>query len=243
MRRHGYFETHGRRPDPRPPAPPPRRPLVPIVLTVLLVAAGGAALAGGGPSLRGPSLDVVTPAHHPKDDPPEIEEPAEPDPETPKPPAEPKPQEPKPDNSKPDKPKPDKPKPTEQPAKPKPTDKPKVAFTAHQAHGTSDDVPPYDVFWGTATPGTAIGAWSQYGTAKTTADAAGTWEVKVAFASAPAGTTFPVKVKSSAGDVRMFEFTWVHEPPDDEHAEDPEEEPHHEPTPTPSDEHPDEEPH
>jgi hypothetical protein len=82
-----------------------------------------------------------------------------------------------------------------------------ATFDAHQRYGSSAADPPFDVFWGTATSGTLVGAWSPYGSAKTRAGPDGRWQLRVTFALAPAGRAFEVKVKTPGGDLRAFAFT------------------------------------
>jgi hypothetical protein len=81
-----------------------------------------------------------------------------------------------------------------------------VDFTANQVHGSCEEDPPYEVFWGTATPGTKVKVWSEYGSAKVYAGDSGEWEVKVPFTYAPVGEPFTVTV-SSGEVVREFSFT------------------------------------
>ncbi|MBT8197650.1 MAG: hypothetical protein KJO84_04010 [Acidimicrobiia bacterium] len=82
-----------------------------------------------------------------------------------------------------------------------------VAFTAHQKYGSCSDSYPYDVFHGTATPGTVVWIGSEYGSAETVADAKGFWEKKVRFYEASPDVPFVVVVE--AGDDRAeFDFVW-----------------------------------
>ncbi len=67
-----------------------------------------------------------------------------------------------------------------------------VAFSATQAYGSCDEPIPYDIFSGTATPGTSVAISSPYGSGSATADGNGHWEKKVEFAGAPKGETFAV---------------------------------------------------
>lgn len=80
----------------------------------------------------------------------------------------------------------------------------KVEFSAHQKLGTNPEN--WDLFWGTAQPGTKVTARSEYGSASTEANADGGWEMKVRF-EAPAGTTFPVTISDSSGHSQVFNFT------------------------------------
>ena len=82
-----------------------------------------------------------------------------------------------------------------------------VAFKAHQKYGSCGEEVPYDVFYGSAKPGTKISAISEYGSNSTTANDNGRWEMKVTFPEAPSGTTFNVKIKASTGESKNFTFT------------------------------------
>jgi len=81
-----------------------------------------------------------------------------------------------------------------------------VTFTAHAAFGFCADDPPFDVYSGTATPGTTIEISSPYGSTTTTADSDGTWHKRLVFEGAPKNETFLVTVSSPQGTV-TFEFT------------------------------------
>lgn len=83
-----------------------------------------------------------------------------------------------------------------------------VDFTANQVYGTCSEDPPYDVFWGTATPGHQIKVWSEYGSKQLTVGASGEWEVRVEFPGSPLDKAIPVYVKNlSTGEVHDFSFT------------------------------------
>ena len=84
--------------------------------------------------------------------------------------------------------------------------KEEIKFTAHNVYGSCEETPPYDVYWGTAPPGTPIYVESAYGSGSTTANAEGDWEVKVYFPEAPAEKVFSVKVKDDKGQKFYFEF-------------------------------------
>lgn len=79
-------------------------------------------------------------------------------------------------------------------------------FTAHQVYGSCEETPPYDVFWGTAPPGTPIYVESEYGSGATEVRENGEWEIKVFFPEAPAEKVFAVKVKDNKGNKKWFEF-------------------------------------
>jgi len=81
-----------------------------------------------------------------------------------------------------------------------------IEFTAYNVHGSCEETPPFDVYWGTAPPGTPIYVESAYGSGSTMANAEGDWEVKVYFPEAPAEKVFTVKVKNDKGQKFHFEF-------------------------------------
>ncbi len=84
--------------------------------------------------------------------------------------------------------------------------KPAVAFTATQAYGSCDEPIPYDIFSGTADPGSTVTISSPYGSGSAVADGAGHWERKVEFPSAPRGETFAV-IASGVGGSKTLNFT------------------------------------
>ncbi len=91
--------------------------------------------------------------------------------------------------------------------KDEPKDEPKEwEFTAHQVYGFCAEVPPFDVFWGTAQPGTVVTVTSEYGSGTAEVNAEGEWELKVYFEAAPLGKVFAVKVKDVHGNKKTFEF-------------------------------------
>jgi hypothetical protein len=83
---------------------------------------------------------------------------------------------------------------------------PKVEFTAHATYGSCDLNPPYDVYWGTAEPGSTVSILSEYGSGSVLVDDKGDWEVKVFFPEAPKGKVFVVKAKDEFGHKKTFEF-------------------------------------
>jgi hypothetical protein len=97
-----------------------------------------------------------------------------------------------------------------------------VAFSANQKYGTCDAAEPYEVFWGTATPGSKITISSAYGSATTEVGEKGHWEKKLYFQGAPVGESFAVTV---AGPNGSASFDYVvkapaeDKPKTDEHIE------------------------
>ena len=84
--------------------------------------------------------------------------------------------------------------------------KEEIKFTANSVYGSCEETPPFDVYWGTAPPGTPIYIESAYGSGSTQANSKGDWEVKVYFPEAPAEKVFTVKVKDDKGQKFYFEF-------------------------------------
>ena len=87
--------------------------------------------------------------------------------------------------------------------------KEEIEFTAFNVHGVSEQSPPFDVYWGTAPPGTPIYVESEYGNGSITANENGDWEVRVYFPEAPAGKEFTVKVKDDKGQKFLFGFKYL----------------------------------
>ena len=82
-------------------------------------------------------------------------------------------------------------------------------FTAHNVYGVCEENPPYDVYWGTAPPGTPIYVESEFGTGSTVANEGGDWELRVNFPEAPAEEEFTVKVKDDKGNKFYFSFKYL----------------------------------
>ena len=92
------------------------------------------------------------------------------------------------------------------------TTKPIVEFSANQQYGSCALTPPFDVFWGTAQPGSVVSVSSPYGSGSVEANGDGHWEIKVYFETAPANEPFGVKVKSLAtGAFKEFSFKYLPE--------------------------------
>jgi len=85
-----------------------------------------------------------------------------------------------------------------------------IALTAHQAYGSSDSATPYEKFFGTAPPGTAVHATSAYGSADTEASEHGEWYLKLWFEGQPVGEPFDITV-TVGDDTFTFSFVWLQE--------------------------------
>lgn len=83
---------------------------------------------------------------------------------------------------------------------------PGVDFTAHATYGSCSFDPPYDVYYGTADPGTKVTITSEYGGGTVYANDDGHWEKKVFFPEAPTEVVFLVTVKDHTGQKKKFEF-------------------------------------
>lgn len=95
---------------------------------------------------------------------------------------------------------------------PKPEPKPEIDwndFTANQKFGSSSETPPYDIFFGTGKPGSAVKVKSEYGYVYTTVGKDGTWEAKLFFEGLDAGKTIPVWIKLDGIVAREFHFSFT----------------------------------
>jgi len=81
-----------------------------------------------------------------------------------------------------------------------------IAFSAHQKYGSCAEFVPYDIFWGTAAPGSTISIVSPYGAGTTEAREKGDWDIEVEFPTAPPGESFTIVVESSDGGRATFTF-------------------------------------
>jgi hypothetical protein len=82
-----------------------------------------------------------------------------------------------------------------------------VEFTAIQKYGWCSDPEPFDIYYGTARPGSTIAVTTEgHGSASTTAGDYGKWELKVFFTNTTPGQPFAVKVSDSDGHATTFEF-------------------------------------
>lgn len=84
-------------------------------------------------------------------------------------------------------------------------------ITAYRSIGSSTSASPYDVYYGTAPPGTAVSASSAYGSGSTTANEKGEWSLKVWFSGMPSGQSFTVTL-NVGGTTFPFGFTWTQPP-------------------------------
>jgi hypothetical protein len=73
-------------------------------------------------------------------------------------------------------------------------------------YGSCSENPPYEKFYGTATPGSTVWAESPYGSGSTVVGADGNWHFKVFFEGATPGEPFNVVVEDSEGHSKMFSF-------------------------------------
>jgi hypothetical protein len=79
-------------------------------------------------------------------------------------------------------------------------------FSANQKYGSCGEGTPYDVFYGTAVPGSVIEVSSPYGGGRVVVGERGKWEIKVFFEGAPVGEPFTVTVSASTGESKQFTF-------------------------------------
>ncbi len=80
-------------------------------------------------------------------------------------------------------------------------------FTATAQFGECAEIPPYDVYWGTAPAGAKVTISSEYGGGTVYADETGNWEIRVEFPEAPTGVEFPVTVTHvETGQSKVFGF-------------------------------------
>ena len=89
----------------------------------------------------------------------------------------------------------------------KPKEEARVEFTIDQAKGASDAAEPYEVFFGTGSPGLVIEFISPYGDKRIEVGESGKWEAKLVFHEVPAGKTFEIVVETSEGHRKVFTFT------------------------------------
>ena len=89
---------------------------------------------------------------------------------------------------------------------PPPEEPPEVGFSAFATFGSCEEIPPYDIYYGTAKPGTVVTISSEYGSGSAEVDAEGNWEAQVFFPSAPKDKSFTVTVKDYKGDKKKFSF-------------------------------------
>jgi hypothetical protein len=97
----------------------------------------------------------------------------------------------------------------QQPQNPPPPATPPAAsvdFSASAAFGSCADDPPFDVYSGSANPGSTVTISSPFGGGTARADEHGYWEETVHFQGAPLNETFSVTVSSAQGSA-TFDFT------------------------------------
>lgn len=83
-------------------------------------------------------------------------------------------------------------------------------FTANAAFTICDTNPPFNEYWGTATPGSTISISSPYGSKNVTAGELGKWDARIEYPDAPYGVWFDVTITSSKdGGTKVFEFKRV----------------------------------
>ena len=78
-------------------------------------------------------------------------------------------------------------------------------FSANHKWDASEE--PWNIYWGTGTPGTAVKITSEYGSGVAEVNGDGHWEIKVYF-EAPANTPFNVNV-SNEGKTKTFTFKFL----------------------------------
>lgn len=83
---------------------------------------------------------------------------------------------------------------------------PTVAFAATQAYGSCGEAVPYDIFSGTATPGSTVTIASPYGSGSVTVASDGHWQQTVEFPTAPKNEPFDVTI-SGLGGATTLTFT------------------------------------
>ncbi|NND85570.1 MAG: hypothetical protein HKN46_10525, partial [Acidimicrobiia bacterium] len=85
-----------------------------------------------------------------------------------------------------------------------------VPFTVTQMYGECELDPPYETFYGTATPNGKVWIQSPYGEKTVYADAAGNWEATIYFEGVPSGKTFEISVKDyEKHEYQYFSFTYT----------------------------------
>ncbi len=85
-----------------------------------------------------------------------------------------------------------------------------VPFTVTQMYGSCSENPPYETFYGTATPNGKVWVQSPYGEKTVHADGAGNFEVTIHFEGVPSGKTFEISVKDyEKHEYQYFPFTYT----------------------------------
>lgn len=89
----------------------------------------------------------------------------------------------------------------------KETEEPKeTEFVAKQKYGSCGEEAPYDIWYGSGTPGTEVWVASDFGSGHTVVGEHGEWELKVFFEEAPCNDEFAVVVETDSGYRKVFEF-------------------------------------
>jgi hypothetical protein len=79
-------------------------------------------------------------------------------------------------------------------------------FTANQRYGWCSEPVPYDVFSGTAVPGSIVNVSSPHGNGVAEVNDDGAWNVRVEFVTASYNEEFTVKVMDHKGSMKNFAF-------------------------------------
>ncbi|MDH3462376.1 MAG: hypothetical protein OEM32_01960 [Acidimicrobiia bacterium] len=100
-------------------------------------------------------------------------------------------------------------------AEPDKDEEPKESeFVAYQKYGSCGEEVPYDIWYGSGTPGTGVWVASDFGSGHTEVDENGKWELKVYFETAPCNDEFAVVVETDDGYRKVFEFIRICEESD-----------------------------
>ncbi len=81
-----------------------------------------------------------------------------------------------------------------------------IEFKVYATYYESSATPPFEVYYGTGSPGTVVEFVSAYGTGRAEIGQDGTFETKVVFSEVPLGESFMVVVESSEGHRLEFPF-------------------------------------
>jgi len=89
---------------------------------------------------------------------------------------------------------------------------PTYEFTANAAFTECNATPPFNEYWGTATPGAVISISSAYASKQVVANGDGNWAARIEFPEAPVGQVFAVAITSSLNG-NGFELSFVRTAP------------------------------